>query len=184
MSGQSLVTYVGVAHPWMCDIMGHMNVRHYAAMFDDASFQLLGHIAGADSLADTSLGWADVRSEVEYKHETKAGALLTICSRVIKTGRSSVTFRAGHVRFAGWSRSCGQQDGQRPVRPCRTDCRGARRRHARTRRSATGGDRSQRKQCWLSTVNALIERCFSDCGLDTGNERFLCAVDDLFGIDQ
>jgi acyl-CoA thioester hydrolase len=92
MSGQSLVTYVGVAHPWMCDIMGHMNVRHYAAMFDDASFQLLGHIAGAEGLADTSRGWADVRSEVEYKHETKAGALLTIQSRVVKAGRSSVTF--------------------------------------------------------------------------------------------
>ncbi len=92
MSGQSLVTYVGVAHPWMCDIMGHMNVRHYAAMFDDASFQLLGHIAGVDCHADTSRGWADVRSEVEYKHETKAGALLTIHSRVIKAGRSSVTF--------------------------------------------------------------------------------------------
>lgn len=92
MPGQSLVTYVGVAHPWMCDIMGHMNVRHYAAMFDDASFQLLGHIAGADSIADTSRGWADVRSEVEYRHETKPGALLTIHSRVVKIGRSSVTF--------------------------------------------------------------------------------------------
>lgn len=92
MPDQSLVTYVGVAHPWMCDIMGHMNVRHYAAMFDDASFQLLGHIVGVDGLADTSRGWADVRSEVEYKHETKAGALLTIRSRVIKAGRSSVTF--------------------------------------------------------------------------------------------
>jgi acyl-CoA thioester hydrolase len=92
MSGQSLVTYVGVAHPWMCDVMGHMNVRHYAAMFDDASFQLLGHIAGTEGLAHTSRGWADVRSEVEYKHETKAGALLTIRSRVVKAGRSSVTF--------------------------------------------------------------------------------------------
>ncbi len=92
MSGQSLVTYVGVAHPWMCDIMGHMNVRHYAAMFDDASFQLLGHIAGVEGPADTSRGWADVRSEVEYKHETTAGALLTIRSHVIKVGRSSVAF--------------------------------------------------------------------------------------------
>ena len=72
--------------------MGHMNVRHYAAMFDDASFQLLGHIAGAESLADTSRGWADVRSEVEYKHETRAGALLTIRSRVVRAGRSSLTF--------------------------------------------------------------------------------------------
>jgi acyl-CoA thioester hydrolase len=69
-----------------------MNVRHYAAMFDDASFQLLGHIAGADRFSDTTRGWADVRSEVDYKHETKPGALLTIRSRVIKAGRSSVTF--------------------------------------------------------------------------------------------
>lgn len=92
MTGKSLVTYVGVAHPWMCDVMGHMNVRHYAAMFDDASFQLLGHIAGLEAVDDTSKGWADVRSEVEYKHETKAGGLVTIHSRVVKVGRTSITF--------------------------------------------------------------------------------------------
>lgn len=92
MSIQPLTTYVGVAHPWMCDTMGHMNVRHYAAMFDDASFQLLGHIAGIEAGSDPDRGWADVRAEVEYKHETKAGTLLTIRSRVIKLGRSSVTF--------------------------------------------------------------------------------------------
>ena len=92
MTGKSLVTYVGVAHPWMCDVMGHMNVRYYAAMFDDASFHLLGHVAGAEGLKDTSRGWADVRSEVEYKHETKAGELITIHSRVVKTGRTSITF--------------------------------------------------------------------------------------------
>lgn len=92
MSVQALTTYVGVAHPWMCDTMGHMNVRHYAAMFDDASFQLLGHIAGVETASEQGRGWADVRSEVEYKHETRAGALITIRSRVIKLGRSSVTF--------------------------------------------------------------------------------------------
>lgn len=92
MTGKSLVTYVGVAHPWMCDVMGHVNVRHYAAMFDDASFQLLGHVAGIENIADAGKGWADVRSEIEYKHETKAGALLTIHSRVLKTGRTSITF--------------------------------------------------------------------------------------------
>ncbi|HEV7310815.1 thioesterase family protein [Ensifer sp.] len=92
MSVQALTTYVGVAHPWMCDTMGHMNVRHYAAMFDDASFQLLGHIVGPEGQSESARGWADVRSEVEYKHETSAGALITIRSRVIKLGRSSVTF--------------------------------------------------------------------------------------------
>lgn len=89
MSG--LVTFVGVAHPWMCDVMGHMNVRHYAGMFDDASFQLLGHIAG--KIPDDGFGWADVRSTTEYKQEVPAGDLLTIRSHVLKIGRSSLTFR-------------------------------------------------------------------------------------------
>ncbi|BCG73762.1 4-hydroxybenzoyl-CoA thioesterase [Mesorhizobium sp. 113-1-2] len=89
---KSLVTFVGVAHPWMCDVMGHMNVRHYAAMFDDASFQLLGHIAGQDGSQASAPGWADVRTEIDYRHETRAGSLLTIHSHVVKIGRTSVTF--------------------------------------------------------------------------------------------
>jgi len=89
---EPLVTFVGVAHPWMCDTMGHMNVRHYAAMFDDASFQLLGHIAGLDGHEANGVGWADVRTEIDYKHETRAGTLLTIRSTVVKLGRTSVTF--------------------------------------------------------------------------------------------
>lgn len=87
-----LVTFIGVTHPWMCDRMGHVNVRHYAAMFDDASFQLLGHIAGQDDNQATEAGWADVRTEIDYRHETKAGALITIHSHVVKIGRTSVTF--------------------------------------------------------------------------------------------
>lgn len=87
---EGVITYVGVAHPWMCDAMGHVNVRHYMAMFDDASFQLLGRLTGVEK--DTSLGWADVRHEIEYKHETAAGTLVTIHSRVIKVGRTSVTY--------------------------------------------------------------------------------------------
>jgi acyl-CoA thioester hydrolase len=87
-----LTTFVGVAHPWMCDTMGHMNVRYYAGMFDDASFQLLGHIAGLEGADEASKGWADVRSEIDYKHEAKAGTLLTIRSHVIKLGRTSITF--------------------------------------------------------------------------------------------
>ncbi len=86
-----LVTLIGVAHPWMCDVMGHMNVRHYAGMFDDASFQLLGHIAG--KIPDDAYGWADVRSTTEYKREVPAGDLLTIRSHVVKVGRSSIMFR-------------------------------------------------------------------------------------------
>lgn len=53
----SILTCLSVVHPWHCDDMGHMNVRHYAAMFDDASFHLLGIIAGDGR----GLGWADIR---------------------------------------------------------------------------------------------------------------------------
>lgn len=83
----AIVTFAGVAHPWLCDAMGHMNVRHYAAMFDDANFQLLGHIAGSDQ---GPLGWADIRIETEFLQETSAGTLLTIHSHVAKIGRSSL----------------------------------------------------------------------------------------------
>ena len=29
-----------VAHPWMCDVLGHLTTRHYVAMFDDAAYHL------------------------------------------------------------------------------------------------------------------------------------------------
>jgi len=35
-----------IVHPWLCDVMGHMNVRHYIGMFDDASYQLLADATG------------------------------------------------------------------------------------------------------------------------------------------
>jgi acyl-CoA thioester hydrolase len=91
LTERGIVTYAGVAHAWMCDEMGHLNVRHYVAMFDDASFQLLGRIAGPD--ADKArFGWADVRMEIDYRHETAAGTLVTIHSYVEKIGNSSVTY--------------------------------------------------------------------------------------------
>ena len=91
MSEQGVVTYAGVVHPWMCDTMGHLNVRHYVAMFDDASFQLLGRVTGKED-PEAGLGWADVRMEIDYKHETPVGTLVTIRSRVEKVGASSLTY--------------------------------------------------------------------------------------------
>lgn len=85
----AIVTFAGIAHPWMCDAMGHMNVRHYAAMFDDAGFQFLGRLAGPEH---TPLGWADARIEMDFLHETAAGTLLTVHTHASRIGRSSVTY--------------------------------------------------------------------------------------------
>jgi acyl-CoA thioester hydrolase len=87
---QPLVTYVGMVHPWLCDTMGHMNVRHYMGMFDDASFHMLGQLTGVEK--DKTVGWADVRYEIDFKHETQAGTLITVRSHVQRVGRSSVTY--------------------------------------------------------------------------------------------
>ena len=92
MTTAGAISLMTVAHPWMCDMMGHVNVRHYAAMFDDASFQLLGRVADPAADAEQKLGWADVRCEIDYKHETPSGALLTIRSHIEKVGRSSLTY--------------------------------------------------------------------------------------------
>ncbi|WP_137389197.1 acyl-CoA thioesterase [Rhodoligotrophos defluvii] len=77
----------------MCDVMGHVNVRHYAAMFDDASFQLLGYLAGTGQETETGRGWADARFVMEYKRELSAGTLVTIRTQVTRIGRSSLTYR-------------------------------------------------------------------------------------------
>lgn len=73
--------------------MGHMNVRFYAGLFDDASSQFVGTLRGGVAhLSAAQLGWADVRHVVEFLEEVRSGGLLTVSTRVVKIGRSSLTF--------------------------------------------------------------------------------------------
>ena len=60
-----------VAHPWQCDVLGHMTTRHYTAMFDDASYHFLHHLFGWNGASDDSgkLGWVDVRHTINYDAE-------------------------------------------------------------------------------------------------------------------
>jgi len=85
--------YNGVAHPWLCDAMGHLTTRHYMAMFDDASLHLLAEATGwhTDSNEWKGKGWADVRHEISYKNELQAGALLEITGEITAIGNSSLT---------------------------------------------------------------------------------------------
>lgn len=85
-------TYRGVAYPWLCDSMGHMNTQFYAAMYDSASFHFLSRLAPFAELQQIGRGWADVRQTIEYKHEVRAGSLLVIRSRLQRLGNKSVQF--------------------------------------------------------------------------------------------
>ena len=83
----------GVVHPWLCDMMGHFTTRHYMAMFDDASYQLMAEAVGWDRNDPQwqGRGWADVRHEIEYVGELQAGDLLTVSGGIKTIGNSSLT---------------------------------------------------------------------------------------------
>ena len=88
----AIETHLGVVYPWLCDSMGHMNTQFYAAMYDQATFHFLNRLAPYASLEKTGVGWADVRQVIEYKHEARAGAMVTIRTSVQRVGTKSVTY--------------------------------------------------------------------------------------------
>jgi acyl-CoA thioester hydrolase len=86
-------TYRGVAYPWLCDSMGHMNTQFYCTLYDGASFHFLSMIAPYGEHAPRQCGWADVKQTIEYKEEVRAGTLLVISSRLLRIGSSSIGYR-------------------------------------------------------------------------------------------
>ncbi len=85
--------YQGVAHPWLCDVMGHMTTRHYVAMFDDASYHFLFKVFGwtPEQAAELQLGWADVKHVIEYAAEVGSGDLLAVTAEFVRLGGKSAT---------------------------------------------------------------------------------------------
>jgi acyl-CoA thioester hydrolase len=84
-------TYRGVVHPWLCDIMGHLTTRHYVAMFDDASYHL-AHACGVSVDREKhDTGFVDVKLEMDFISELKAGELLVIRSGILRLGTKSFT---------------------------------------------------------------------------------------------
>ena len=84
--------YRTIVMPAQCDHYGHMNVRHYAAMFDDAGWQMLTQ-AGV-SLTDIrarGLGTVVATLTIDFHHEIKAGQLALIKGAVTRVGAKSFT---------------------------------------------------------------------------------------------
>jgi acyl-CoA thioester hydrolase len=87
-------TYRGVAYPWLTDQMGHLTTSKYLEMFDIA-FYHLAHRLGIGYDPSSGIGLADVRQEIDYRHEVPLGALVLVRSGVVSIGRSS--FRSRHI---------------------------------------------------------------------------------------
>lgn len=93
MGAPMRLLFTGVVHPWLCDAMGHLTTRHYMAMFDDASYRLLYEVldyAGSSGEFE-GLGWADVKHQIEYKQEVRAGTLVEVRGEVRRLGTKSIT---------------------------------------------------------------------------------------------
>lgn len=88
-----LETLRTVVHVWMADHFGHVNVRFYAHLFDDAGFGLWSRsgITRADFEA-TGLHTVVARTETDLKQELVPGQMVWIRSRWVRIGNKSVTY--------------------------------------------------------------------------------------------
>jgi acyl-CoA thioester hydrolase len=82
---EMLLTHRGVVYPWECDHMGHLNVAHYAARFDEATWQMFAAIGlSTTTLRQRGLIIAAVRQETAYRHELLPGDLLSIRTAILE----------------------------------------------------------------------------------------------------
>lgn len=94
-----------VIHPWSCDAQGHLNTRHYVGIFDDANHVLLDRVAGQAQDAVPGLGWADVRNEVDFLAEVRAGTIVDVFAAIRRIGTKSLTI-AMEIRRAHSDDAC------------------------------------------------------------------------------
>lgn len=92
-SGSRLQLLRGVVHPWHHDIFGHMNVRHYAPFFDDATFHLYSALGVGigQMLDDFGVHIVTAKAETNFLQELKAGDIFLIDGAVVRLGNKSCT---------------------------------------------------------------------------------------------
>ena len=100
--------YRGVVFPWMCDHIGHMNVRWYAHHFDDGGFHLWS-MAGLSQREMRERGTQVVvaQTTIKYIRELKAGDLIVIRAGFVKVGQKSVVhiakmYNADTNAYSAW----------------------------------------------------------------------------------
>ena len=83
----------GIVMPAHCDAYGHMNVRHYAAFFDDAGWHMFAK-AGV-SLTDLraqGLGSVVASMTIDFHHELTAGQLTLVSGTFTRIGQKSIHY--------------------------------------------------------------------------------------------
>ena len=84
-----------VVHPWHLDHFGHMNVRHYAPFFDDATYHMWTRVGLPYStmLAEHGRHCVTAQATTRFARELIAGDLIAIHGALKRLGNKSVTFQ-------------------------------------------------------------------------------------------
>jgi acyl-CoA thioester hydrolase len=91
MATEFVDTVQQVVYPGDCDVMGHLNTRHYTALFDHAMWELMRILGSEDTYgSDATIGWVDVETLVRYRREVNVGAAVQIRSRIVRVGNTSL----------------------------------------------------------------------------------------------
>ena len=82
--------YRAIVMPAQCDVYGHMNVRYYAACFDDAGWHF-PRMAGLslEEIRSRGLGTVVATLTIDFHHEIRAGQLVLIKGAVTRVGTKS-----------------------------------------------------------------------------------------------
>ena len=82
--------YRAIVMPAHCDVYGHMNVRHYAACFDDAAWHF-PRMAGLslEEIRSRGLGTVVATLTIDFHHEIRAGQLVLVTGAVTRVGGKS-----------------------------------------------------------------------------------------------
>ena len=90
-----LELFRGVVHPWHHDHFGHMNVRHYAPLFDDATYHLwtLLGLPYSEMIERHAVHTVAAKATTTFVRELVAGDLVVIDGAVLRIGTKSVTFQ-------------------------------------------------------------------------------------------
>ncbi|HYE89056.1 MAG TPA: thioesterase family protein [Vicinamibacterales bacterium] len=83
----------GIVMPSHCDVYGHMNVRHYAALFDDAGWHMLAKAGvSLSDLQQQGLGTVVATLTLDFHHELTAGQLTLVTGAFTKVGGKSFSY--------------------------------------------------------------------------------------------
>ena len=86
-------THRAVVHQWQCDHLGHLNVRYYAHMFDDAGFHFWTGIHGAKEIMEQhNIGVVVARTTNDFIQEARPGVLVVVHSGLTRLGTKSLTY--------------------------------------------------------------------------------------------